>query len=375
MKVLEILNGYPGEPFIQEHAKAMLANTACQLNWAFTQTRHSGSLPRIVEGLDHCFAIPNFNRMPKWRKTAYRLANPFSTWDTQKKRATLRSIAKSQPDLIHFQFAGTAIQWAWVAEELKIPFTFSLRGSDVQVAPYTIEGCCAQLQTIGFKAAGVHAVCESLKNQFCSLTSVSPEKVQVIRTAISPDWATIERTPESGNLLSVGRLHWTKGFPDLLLAAHQLLQDGIDFKLFILGEGPERPLLEYMIRDLGLQDRVHLEGKKSHDEIRTYFAKAQVFVLSSLQEGFPNALAEAMMAGIPVVTTDCGGIKEVIQHQHNGYLCRSGDVQSIYEGLKSTLITEDYKPSINNGKEIISRLFSEKNHADKFTNFWKIYLP
>ena len=167
-------------------------------------------------------------------------------------------------------------------------------------------------------------------------------------------------------------MHWAKGFPDLLLAAHQLLQDGIDFKLFILGEGPERPLLEYMIRDLGLQERIHLEGTKSHDEIRTYFAKAQVFVISSLQEGFPNALAEAMMAGIPVVTTDCGGIKEIIQHRHNGYLCRSGDVQSIYEGMKSTLIAADYNPCINNGKEIINRLFSEKKHADIFTNFWKI---
>jgi len=371
-RVLEILNQYPGEFFIKVHGKSLSEHSKIQLSWAYTQTLNTGALPKPIKHLHQCIAIPNFNRLSKWSKLKHRILYPFTQWDKAKKKAVLRSILASQPDLIHFQFAGTAIQWAWVAEELNIPFTFSLRGSDVQVAPFTIEGYRDQLQTIGFKAAGVHAVCESLKNQFCSLTSVSPKKVQVIRTAISPDWATIERTPEPGNLLSVGRLHWTKGFPDLLLAAHQLLQDGIDFKLFILGEGPERPLLEYMIRDLGLQERVHLEGMKSHDEIRTYFAKSQVFVLSSLQEGFPNALAEAMMAGIPVVTTDCGGIKEVIQHQHNGYLCRSGDVQSIYEGLKSTLITEDNNPCINNGKEIINRLFSEKKHADKFTNFWKI---
>ena len=371
MNVLEILNAYPGETFIQQHAEAILAYTDCQLSWAFTQTPQIGSLSKPVEGLHQCFAIPNFNRLPKWRKTALRAANPLLSWDRLKKRAILRSIAKSKPDIIHFHFAGTAIQWAWTAEELQVPFTFSLRGSDVQVAPYTIDGYTAQLQYIGSRAAGIHAVCESLKNQFCTLTSIHPDKIQVIRTAISPDWATIERKPEPGNLLSVGRLHWRKGFPDLLLAAHILLKEGVDFKLHIIGEGPERPLLEFMIRDLGLQERVYLEGKKSHNELRAYFAKAQVFVLSSLQEGFPNALAEAMMAGVPVVATDCGGVREVIENGVNNRLCKTGDYESISRAMNDVLILQEYPLHIKNNNKGTISLFDKKLHAKLFGQFWQ----
>jgi hypothetical protein len=213
MNVLEILNAYPGETFLREHAKAIVAHTDIQVSWAYTQVQHPGPVRPPLEGLRHCFALPNFNRMQPLRKAGFRLQYALLPWEKAKKRAVLRAVEKVQPDCIHFQFAGTAIQWAWVAEELQTPFSFSIRGSDVQVAPFTTAGYLSKLKDTGAKAAGIHAVCDALKNQFCDLTDTRPDKVQVIRTAINKDWSTIERRPEKGFFLSVAACTGQKDTP------------------------------------------------------------------------------------------------------------------------------------------------------------------
>jgi|GEM_PF-712697 len=370
MNVLEILNAYPGETFIREHGKAIVQHTDIALSWAYTQTGQTGSLPHPFEGLKHCIALPNFNRLPRWRKAAYRLLSPTLPVDRLKERGVLQAIAKTQPDWLHFQFAGTAVQWAWLAIVLQVPFSFSLRGSDVQVAPHTLAGYSEKLRVIGEQATAIHAVCEDLKRQFIALTLLQADKIKVIRTTIDPAWSLIERQPESGLIIAVGRLHWAKGYPDLLLACHELKARGGTFRLVIIGEGPERPRLEYIIRDLGLTDRVILAGQQSHADIWAYFSKAHLFVLSSIAEGFPNVVGEAMVAGVPVVVADCGGVSEVIEDGINGYLFPSGSPNQLAQRLLIAL-GADTTPLIKNAKHKANQYFSPKVHAESFQSFWQ----
>lgn len=132
-------------------------------------------------------------------------------------------------------------------------------------------------------------------------------------------------------ILAVGRLTRQKGF-DLLLKAYARSGLYPRWSLVVVGEGGERKSLEKLASRLGVVDGVHMPGLVKN--IDHYFSEASFFVLSSRYEGFPNALAEAMSAGLPPVAFDCPyGPAEMIDHGENGFLVRAGDVESLARNM------------------------------------------
>jgi glycosyltransferase involved in cell wall biosynthesis len=121
-----------------------------------------------------------------------------------------------------------------------------------------------------------------------------------------------------GVIVAMGRLAPEKGFDVLLSAFSSLLPDFGGWRLVILGEGPERAALLHLAESLGIANRVSLPGWSA--EPAEALASADIFVLSSRYEGFPNALLEAMACGLPVISTDCIGSREIIEHQSDGLL-------------------------------------------------------
>jgi glycosyltransferase involved in cell wall biosynthesis len=111
---------------------------------------------------------------------------------------------------------------------------------------------------------------------------------------------------------------------------------GRDLRLLILGEGPERPALEAQIARLGLSDRVRLVGHV--DNSLKYFARANLFVLSSHVEGLPNVLVEALMCGTSCVATDCPtGPREVLGDGKYGTLVAMRDPAALAAGMLAAL--------------------------------------
>lgn len=136
-------------------------------------------------------------------------------------------------------------------------------------------------------------------------------------------------------LIAAGRLAPWKGFTDLIQAA-AILKKHRPFKLIILGDGPQRSELSRLVQDLGLSDQVYLHGYVSNP--LKYFARADVFVLSSLSEGLGNVLVEALMAGCTVVSNDCPtGPREVLQGGRFGYLVPVGDHQAMADAISGAL--------------------------------------
>jgi glycosyltransferase involved in cell wall biosynthesis len=146
----------------------------------------------------------------------------------------------------------------------------------------------------------------------------------------------------SNTLLGVGRLGNEKGFDYLLKAISILKKDHIDCKLVLVGEGKERLSLEKLIAELGVQDVVQLVGFQENPY--KYLARATVFVLSSLYEGFPNVLLEAMALGIPSVASRCPtGPEEIITDGVDGLLVPPADAEALAKAIRRLLLDESLR--------------------------------
>ncbi|GIW60945.1 MAG: glycosyl transferase [Patescibacteria group bacterium] len=147
-------------------------------------------------------------------------------------------------------------------------------------------------------------------------------------------------------VLAVGRLAHQKGFDLLLQAFHQVAKSYPDWELVILGEGELRSELEQRITNLGLSEQVFLPGRVGN--VGDWYASADIFVLSSRFEGFPNTLLEAMASGVAVVSFDCEtGPRDIIRHGRNGLLVNAEDVQGLAEAMAKLMGDENLRKQLS----------------------------
>lgn len=155
---------------------------------------------------------------------------------------------------------------------------------------------------------------------------------QRLMAAVDHPWFARKTAPV---LVAAGRLAPWKGFMDLI-EAMAILVSVRPLRLVLLGDGPLRGELLQRIGALGLTDSVDLVGYV--DNPLKYFARSDVFVLSSHVEGMPNVLVEAMMCGCTPVATDCPtGPRELLQGGRYGYLVPVGDPQALADGIVRAL--------------------------------------
>jgi glycosyltransferase involved in cell wall biosynthesis len=138
-------------------------------------------------------------------------------------------------------------------------------------------------------------------------------------------------------VLAVGRLSQEKGHVDLISAFARLrnAHPEVDAKLLIVGDGPERSRLEAAVSALGLSERVIFTGHINN--VRAFYAAADLLVLPSHSEGSPNVLLEAMAAGVPIVATKVGGVPEIVEDNKSALLVSAGDSAAMATAMASLL--------------------------------------
>ena len=168
---------------------------------------------------------------------------------------------------------------------------------------------------------------------------VQPDRIEIVHNAIRPDWGTakppadLNIAPDRKVILIVGRLSREKDHRTLLRAVERI--KNLNPHLLIVGEGPERARIEQEIKQLGLSAHVTLTGHQLSAE--PYYGIANLAVLASLSEGSPNALLEAMAAGVPVVATNVGGIPEIVKHKESALLVPPADIDAMAAAMTQLL--------------------------------------
>jgi glycosyltransferase involved in cell wall biosynthesis len=172
-----------------------------------------------------------------------------------------------------------------------------------------------------------------------------------------------KRVNERKFILGVGRLSYEKGFDQLIEAFANLNIRGID--LLIAGDGQEFAALEQQIRKLKIEKNVKLIGSKGN--LQDYYDQAELFVLPSRNEGYPNALIEAMSLGCPCVAMDCEfGPSEIIRHQKNGLLVQDNNIKELTAAIYKILSNPILKNKLATNARQINTTNSLKNISSQW---------
>ena len=199
-----------------------------------------------------------------------------------------------------------------------------------------------------YKTHSVVAVCEAAKNRFITENIVPEGLISVIYNGIPALNARTEcsdkasdrrqqlRLPASGPIVgSIGRLNVVKDYGTLIASFKEVLNKHPDAKLVIAGDGPERNKLQLQIEELDISDKVTLLGERN--DVEELLGQFDIFALTSLTEGFSVALVEAAWSGLPIVATDVGGNREIVQEGITGFLTEPGNIQDVTQKIEKLL--------------------------------------
>ncbi len=272
------------------------------------------------------------------------LAGSFARHEARQPLRNVLPLAFAKPDVLHFEWESQAVRYLPIAEALGLPFVMSCRGSGVNIHPHVGLGHVSAGYAEAFaKAAAVHCVCEAIRDEAVGY-GLDPAKAVVIRSGVDSALFTPRQRERASVLrvLSVGALHWIKNLEDGIRAVALLAAQGVPVRYEIAGADPlpgdaakpsDRPKLLYLIRELGLEGHVELLGELSHAQVRERMLASDVLLHPSLSEGIPNCVLEAMACELPVVVTDCGGMREAVTDGVEGFVCPPRDPGALASAL------------------------------------------
>jgi len=223
------------------------------------------------------------------------------------------------------------------------------------------------------KARFIVAISEFSKQFLANLVpEENPGKIHVVHCGLSPgDFAPSNSTPANDVpvLLFVAQLAERKGAPILVEACRILAERGVAFRCVIVGDGPQRVLVEQMVEQYGLRGVIELKGTVFQEHLKEYLNRANVFVLPCVtldngdMDGIPVALMEAMAMEIPTVSTYVSGIPELIEDGHSGLLVNEKDETALANALQQLLEDEELCTRLGKGgrEKVIQEFNSHKN--------------
>ena len=261
-------------------------------------------------------------------------------WTTLKHFYLDSSLIAAKPDIIHFEFGALAVNRMYLREFLNCHISVSFRGYDLNFSGHDQPG---YYKEVWEKADGIHCLGKDLWTRAKRLGCSSGKFHMLIPPAIDTQSFSpgnfAQHTKKickrkSLRILSVGRLEWKKGYEYSLEAIRLLRDQGIDLEYHIIGEGFYLEALAFCRYQLALEGCVHFLGPMGQEAIQQEMSQADIFLHSSVTEGFCNAVLEAQAMELPVVCTDAGGLPENVEDGVTGFVVPSRAPQTLAEKLR-----------------------------------------
>ena len=253
-----------------------------------------------------------------------------------------------RPDVFHIQWAKGLNEWVWV-KEFRIKLVLSLRGAHINYSPIADQNLAEMYKTYFPRVDVFHAVSKAIAIE-AQKYNANPEKVKVVYSGL--DLSTFNNfvsdssdKKKTFNVISVGRPHWIKGYAYALDAFKLLKDQNFDFTYTIVG-GLNLEL-KYQMMELGLQDNIVVFNHLPFDEVQRLIKTSDLLLLSSTQEGIANVVLEAMAAQKLVLTTNCGGMEEVVVDGKNGFVVPIRNTQEMANKIiEISKLSEDQKKKV-----------------------------
>jgi colanic acid/amylovoran biosynthesis glycosyltransferase len=326
MQITLATSSKPGPDWISQPGLTWLRLPGWRASWVAKLVRLAG--PAAYSAL---YGRDDLRVLSGHIRQADRLKDRIALW------RRLLPFAGRRWQAIYFPWNFSAIDYLPLFD-LGMPVIISCRGSQINVAPHNPERYPLRqgLRETFARATAVHCVSQAILQEAAQY-GLDPGKAHVIHPGVDPESFQPANWPRPVDriyrIITTGSLAWVKGHEDACTALRWLKGWDVPAQFEIVGNGPERQRLLYTIQDLELQDCVQLSGQLPPATLRQRLQNADVFLLSSLSEGLSNAALEAMACGLPVVTADCGGMREAITDGVEGLIVPRREPRALASAL------------------------------------------
>ena len=347
------LNAY-SETFIQAHRKLKADKV-----YFF----YSGSIPEYVDGIPETLLIKLF-------RAFFKLYEFLIGKKGVGRSALFRFYLKKLK--INFVLAEYGTTGAEIAPELakmKIPFIVHFHGYDASMHS-VLEEYRSKYQYMFEKAASIVVVSQVMQKRILSL-GATEEKVCLNPYGASPGFLKLSPKFDNQRFLFVGRLVDKKAPYYLIMSFVDVVKKFPDAKLDVIGDGPLMNTCKNLLSYYDLEEVVTLHGRKTHEEVMSFFENSFAFVqhsvtgLSGDMEGLPNSVLEASASALPVVSTIHAGIPDLIENGASGYLVEEHDIKGMSK--KMIALLSNTEKAINMGRKGREKLiegFTQERHLN-----------
>lgn len=284
-------------------------------------------------------------------------------------------------DILHVHYAIPHATSAYLAKQMvnreacQVPVITTLHGTDITL----IGSDPTYKQVVDFsinQSDGVTAVSEYLKSETYRLFDINKE-IKVIPNFIDLDrFKKSEKEhfkkaicPEGEKIVThVSNFREVKRVPDVVEAFSNVLQNGVEAKLLMVGDGPDRAKAEQKCRELKMCNHVRFLGKQ--EKVEEILSISDLFMIPSGSETFGLAALEAMSCSVPVISSNIGGLPEVNVDGETGYLCELGDVESMGRYATKILKDETLHKKMSDAARKRAEMFEEDRIVSVYENYY-----
>ena len=356
------------ETFIKEFISGLRKNENIVLDIYFDKKM---TISNIIINFFYFFKIPLFYKrvLTYYSQIEPQIKSKHKIWSLVNNLELLTS--QRQYDYVHFGFANLIQNRAHLGVTIGAKTSISLRGYDITYYPVMhsnfYKSSWKYIDKMQYNSTDLYnwalfwGAGEDIESHLISAAVNNSLIVNIPR-----------KTEDIFKIVSVGRLHWKKGFETAIYAINELIKKGLKVKYRIIGDGPELEKLKYLICYFKLDEVIEIIGSLPHSQVIAEIDNSDLVVIPSIQEGCSNVALEAQSRGRFCIVSDSEGMNEVVENNKTGYIFPRNDFNKLAELILEYSNIDNIR-KLELSEYAVNRIrmkFSREQQMTKWNNFF-----